>query len=180
MLVCVHCFFILVSPLSLRLFKFMEVFIFSCCSVFLFFVFFSPFWRRRRRLSYWFSWCWFSWCCYCCFFVVVAGFVITSVVGVSAAFVVGGGVAPVVCSIFFPFPVTWIHPSSGFGWFPDSMAGLVVGLMVFSWLLLLFLLMLLLVWLLFNDFCEQVPARWPSCLLDQLCGLLLSTTTIIC
>ena len=90
------------------------------------------------------------------FFVVVVASVVNS-----AAFVV----APLVCSIvLFLFPITWVHPSSGFGWSPGFGAGLVVRLMVFSWLLLLLLLMkLLLVRLLFNPVvCRTI--RVASCL----------------
>ena len=103
-------------------------------------------------------------------FVVAVAFVITSVVDVSLTFIVVAiafVVAPVVCSIvLFPLPVTWVHPSSGFGWSPGFRAWLVVGLMIFSWLLLLLLLMLLLVWLLFNDFVGRFWQDDPVCLQD--------------
>ena len=43
--------------------------------------------------------------------------------------------------VFYPFPVTWVHPSSGwFEWSPGSRAGFVVGSVgFFSGLLLLML-----------------------------------------
>ena len=84
------------------------------------------------------------------FFVVVSS-VITSIVGVSAAFVVTAFViAPLACSIvLFPFP-DYLGPPFFWLWvvplFQDRNSG---------WadvLSLLLLLMLLLVWLLFNNF----------------------------
>ena len=180
MLGCVHCFFALVSPLSLRLFRFVEVSISSDCSVFFFFFFFYLFERDDG-----------GWVAdsvgadsegvVTVIFFIVA-FAITSIVCVSVAFIVVFVfvVAPVVCSILlFPLSVTWIHLSC-FGWFPGFRVGLVVGLMVSSWLMLLLLLILLLVWLLFNNSCGQVLARWPSCLQEQQSSLLPSMTTIIC
>ena len=145
MLGFIRCFFFLLR--SVRFFRFVEVSTSSGCSGFFVFGFF--FYLLEGDDS---------------------GWVAASVGVVTTAFVI----VPLVYSILlFTFLITWVHPSSGFGWSPSFRTGLMVGLMVFSWLLLL-------VWLLFINFCRQDLARWPSCFQYKQNGLLPSMTTIIC
>ena len=101
-----HSFFALVSTLSLRLFRVVEVSISSDCSILFFFAYFLVFFFKVMTLvelqirlvlirlillmlSFCCVYCFCCWC-YCC---------------------------------FFPFLITWVHPFSGFGWFRGRISG---------------------------------------------------------
>ena len=157
MLRSVRDFFVLVSSLAFYLFRSLSpqaVQYFSFSFFFFFFTFLEMMKEVelqirlvpiRLVLLLLLFYCCCSFCYYfCCWFFC-------------SSIVVAFVVAPVDCSIvLFSIPVTWIHPSSGFGGSLGFGAKLVVRLLVFSWLLLK---LLLLVWLLFYDFCVQVPVR---------------------
>ena len=118
--------------------------------------------------------CCFFWSCRWYFYCFLVSDDVSAVFGPAvASFVVDS--AAVVLARWFFFLVTRIRPSPvSFGWSPDSSAGLVVGLLFLSFVLLLSLPLFA------GCFCGQNLARWPSCLQDQKIDRLLSTTTIIC
>ena len=125
-------------PLSLCLFRFVEVSISSGCSLS---VFLLPFFLIFLQVIEVVMEVWYK------NRAGVAGSVCiataTVLVMVSVDFAVASAAASVVLRIrvFSPFwSVTWVHPSSSlFGWSPGSRSGLVVRLLVFSELLLMLL-----------------------------------------
>ena len=122
MLGCIHSFFALFSALSLRLFRFVEVSIFSSCSVFFFFAFFFAFLEvvmevellirlvliRLVLLLLLFCWCgsfcyYFCCCCFCCFYCCCYCFCCCSSGSFYCSFFFPGDLGP-------PFFWFWVVP----------------------------------------------------------------------
>ena len=165
----VQNFLVCVSPLSLRLWRFMVVYISSSCSPSVFFSLFfflcfllSDGWTAIVSIAS---------------FSIVISVVVAEVVALTDAAAGDGDSTVVVASLlmsFFFLLVTWVHPSSVlFGWFSGS------GVFrAFSLSLLVTVVVLLM--MLAAAFYGQLLARCQNCSQDQHSSLLPSTTTIIC